>query len=73
MEGGAMTLTTVAIVVGGILLIAAVARFLTKPNEYPEIDLGEIDRDQLFQVGERLLETSESWSRESERRHSHRD
>jgi hypothetical protein len=62
MEGGAMTLTTVAIVVGGILLIAALARFLTKPNEYPEIDLEEIDRDQLFQIGERLLETSESWS-----------
>ncbi|MBW2385272.1 MAG: hypothetical protein JRG92_16695 [Deltaproteobacteria bacterium] len=59
-----MTLMTMAILAGGLLLIVAVARFLTKPNEYPEIDLAEIDREELFQVGERLLRESESWSAE---------
>ena len=57
-----MSLTTVAIVVGVILLIAIVARFVTTPTEYPTIDLTEIDRDQLFQRGEQLLKDSEAWS-----------
>jgi hypothetical protein len=59
-----MTLTTAAILAGGLLLIVALTRFLTKPNEYPEIDLAEIDREELFRVGERLLRESESWSAE---------
>ena len=59
-----MSMTTIAIIAGVILFIAAVARFLTKPNEYPEIDLAAIDRDQLFEIGEQLLMDSESWPAE---------
>ena len=64
MGGVAMTLTTGLIVAGGILLLAVITRYLTKPNEYPPIDLAEIDRDQLFDAGERLLQDSASWSTE---------
>ena len=59
-----MTLTTGFLVAAGILLIAVITRYLTKPNEYPAIDLADIDRDQLFADGERLLQDSESWSTE---------
>ena len=45
-----MTLTTGVIVVGGILLIAVITGYLTKPNEYPPVDLAEIDRDQLMRA-----------------------
>ena len=56
-----MSLMTIAIVVGSILLIAVIARFLTTPTQYPEIDLAEIDREQLFARGEQLLKDSEAW------------
>jgi hypothetical protein len=52
---------TVAILVGAILLIAFIARLLTTPSEYPEMDLTEIDKDQLFLQGEQLLKESDTW------------
>ena len=55
-------MTTIAIVAGAIVLIAAITRALTRPNEYPEVDLTEIDREELFQAVEKLLKDSESWS-----------
>jgi hypothetical protein len=57
-----MTLTTVAIAAGVIIAIALITRFLTKPTEYPKIDLTEIDRAELFRMGEQLLLDSKSWS-----------
>lgn len=56
-----MNWITLVVAVGGMLSIAAVTRYLTKANEYPPIDLAEIDRDRLFEAGERLLRDSESW------------
>lgn len=56
-----MTSTALAILAGVILVIAAVTRLLTKAATYPEYDLSEIDRDQLFRQGERLLGDSASW------------
>lgn len=56
-----MTMTTVVILAGSILVILAIARLLTKPNVYPEIDLNQIDRPELFEAGEKLLLDSESW------------
>jgi hypothetical protein len=52
---------TIVFVVGGILLIGAVARFLTRSTVYPQLDLAEIDRDRLFSDGEQLLKDSEAW------------
>ena len=57
-----MTATTIVILGAVIVLVAAIARVLTKPKEYPKVDLNEIDRDQLFALGEQLLRDSESWS-----------
>jgi hypothetical protein len=55
---------TIALVAAGILAIAALVRVLTTPNQYPKVDLGEVDREALFRVGERLIEDSESWPTE---------
>jgi hypothetical protein len=59
-----MSMTTIVIVIGAILLIGVVAKLLTTPTDYPKIDLSEIDRDQLFRQGEQLLKDSEAWSTE---------
>jgi len=60
-----MSLMTGIVAASGVLLLAVIIRYLTKPNEYPPVDLSEIDRDRLFEEGERLLQDSESWSPES--------
>jgi hypothetical protein len=56
-----MNWTSIALLVGAAILIAMIALFLTTPTKYPEVDLAEIDRDQLFAQGERLLQAAESW------------
>ena len=56
-----MSPLTIALLVGAIIVIAVIVRFLTKPTEYPETDLAEIDKEQLRAQGEQLLEDAESW------------
>lgn len=50
-----------AIVVGGVVLVLLYLIFLSGGVEYPDTDTSELNRAQLFQVTEKLLEVSESW------------
>jgi hypothetical protein len=59
-----MNFTSVALALVAIILLAVIARFLTTPTKYPEVDFAEIDRDQLFAQGERLLSEAELWTAE---------
>jgi len=58
---GLMTLGIVLLVACGLVWIVL---FLTRPNQYPKIDLSQIDRQALRATGEQLLTQAEAWPEE---------
>ncbi|MDG2052114.1 MAG: hypothetical protein P8M78_18335 [Myxococcota bacterium] len=59
-----MSLTTIAVISLITCCVLWVARQLTRPNHYPEIDLDQIDRKSLREAGEKLLSQAETWPAE---------
>jgi hypothetical protein len=55
---------TAGIVFGGVVLVLLFLIFLAGGATYPDLDTGDLDRDQLFRITEQLLEESEVWPAE---------